>query len=299
MAVYLHCEAATGYSLFLAHGLDQIGKNADAVRGSISDLNRFAKVVKLTSFCPFQSALDDYSQCVAVSEGCMTDELRNFLELNLPKVKEGKKPKFSLGVAEHKIGSHIFQVTKIPCQSNEFVHELLRGVQLHFDRTLDLDKARLGPGSSYSRGKFKFNPDQVDNTVIQVIILDNLEKVINSFSMRFREWYSWHFPELGKSVTDNYLYAKVAKWQDFSLADLDIVQQFAERLAGLSDYRKGICDFLGTKMNDIAPILASLIGVVVGARLISHLMPVALRIWLNALLLPFRSLAQRKLSSGH
>ncbi|CAB4309444.1 unnamed protein product [Prunus armeniaca] len=237
----------------------------------------------------------------------MTDELRNFLELNLPKVKEGKKPKFSLGVAEHKIGSHIFQVTKIPCQSNEFVHELLRGVQLHFDRTLDLDKARLGPGSSYSRGKFKFNPDQVDNTVIQVIILDNLEKVINSFSMRFREWYSWHFPELGKSVTDNYLYAKVAKsiedksrlsedrlpdltdivgdedkakeiieaakasmGQDFSLADLDIVQQFAERLAGLSDYRKGICDFLVTKMNDIAPILASLIGVVVGARLISH-----------------------------
>ncbi|CAL8155452.1 unnamed protein product [Prunus armeniaca] len=211
----------------------------------------------------------------------MTDELRNFLELNLPKVKEGKKPKFSLGVAEHKIGSHIFQVTKIPCQSNEFVHELLRGVQLHFDRVYQGPKAcglgkspRLGLGSSYSMGQ---------------------------------EWYSWHFPELGKSVTDNYRYAKVAKsiedksrlsedrlpdltdivgdedkakeiieaakasmGQDFSLADLDIVQQFAERLAGLSDYRKGICDFLVTKMNDIAPILASLIGVVVGARLISH-----------------------------
>ncbi|ONI05679.1 hypothetical protein PRUPE_5G018800 [Prunus persica] len=125
--------------------------------------------------------------------------------------------------------------------------------------------------------------------------------------MRFREWYSWHFPELGKSVTDNYLYAKVAKsiedksrlsedrlpdltdivghedkakeiieaakasmGQDFSLADFDIVQQFAERLAGLSEYRKGIYDFPGIKMNDIAPNLASLIGVVVGARLISH-----------------------------
>lgn len=64
----------------------------------------------------------------------MTDELRNFLELNLPKVKEGKKPKFSLGVSEPKIGSHIFEVTKIPCQSNELVLELLRGVRLHFDR---------------------------------------------------------------------------------------------------------------------------------------------------------------------
>ena len=36
----------------------------------------------------------------------MTDELRNFLELTLPKVEEGKKPKFSLGLAEPKIASH-------------------------------------------------------------------------------------------------------------------------------------------------------------------------------------------------
>ncbi|CDY52879.1 hypothetical protein HID58_068381 [Brassica napus] len=33
-----------------------------------------------------------------------------------------------------KIGSCIFEATKIPCQSNEFVHELLRGVGQHFDR---------------------------------------------------------------------------------------------------------------------------------------------------------------------
>ncbi|KAL6279339.1 hypothetical protein ACE6H2_016220 [Prunus campanulata] len=69
MAVYLLCQAATVYSLFLAHRLDQIGQNTDAVRGSVSDLNRFAKVNRLTAFCPFQSALDDHSQCVAVSEG--------------------------------------------------------------------------------------------------------------------------------------------------------------------------------------------------------------------------------------
>ena len=64
----------------------------------------------------------------------MTDELRNFLELNLPKVKEGKKAKYSLGVMETKIGSHISEATGIPCQSNEFVQELLRGVRLHFNQ---------------------------------------------------------------------------------------------------------------------------------------------------------------------
>lgn len=67
----------------------------------------------------------------------MTDELRNFLELTLPKVKEGKKPKFSLGLAEPKLGSHIHEVTKFPCQSNEFVLELLRGVRLHFDKFIE------------------------------------------------------------------------------------------------------------------------------------------------------------------
>lgn len=67
----------------------------------------------------------------------MTDELRSFLEINLPKVKEGKKPKFSLGVVDPKIGSQISEVSKIPCQSNEFVGELLRGVRLHFDKFIN------------------------------------------------------------------------------------------------------------------------------------------------------------------
>ena len=29
--------------------------------------------------------------------------------------------------------------------------------------------------------------------------------------MRVREWYGWHFPEMGKVVTDNLAYAKTIK----------------------------------------------------------------------------------------
>ncbi|OVA15409.1 Nop domain [Macleaya cordata] len=314
MALYLLFEAASGYSLFLAHGIDEIGQNTEAVRTSVVDLNRFGKVVKIVAFSPFQSALDALNQCNAVSEGLMTEELRHFLELNLPKVKEGKKPKFSLGVQEPKIGSHIFEETKIPCQSNEFVLELIRGVRFHFDRFIkdlkpsDLDKAQLGLAHSYSRAKVKFNVNRVDNMVIQAIfLLDTLDKDVNSFSMRVREWYSWHFPELVKIVNDNYLYAKVAKYvenkselsedkipglaeilgdedkakeiveaakasmgQDLSPIDLINVKQFAQRVMDLSEYRKKLHEYLVNKMNDIAPNLASLIGEVVGARLISH-----------------------------
>ncbi|KAJ6888868.1 nucleolar protein 56-like [Populus alba x Populus x berolinensis] len=314
MALFLLYETSSGYSLFLANGLDEIGQNTEAVRNSVLDLNRFGKAVQLTAFHPFESALDALNQCNSVSEGIMTDELRNFLELNLPKVKEGKKAKFSLGVAEPKVGSHIFEVTKIPCQSNEFVHELLRGVRLHFERFIkdlkpgDLEKAQLGLGHSYSRAKVKFNVNRVDNMVIQAIfLLDTLDKDVNSFAMRVREWYSWHFPELVKIVNDNYIYAKLAKFiddksklsedklpaltdilgdedkakevveaakasmgQDLSPIDLINVQQFAQRVMDLSEYRKKLHEYLITKMNDIAPNLASLIGEIVGARLISH-----------------------------
>jgi hypothetical protein len=34
----------------------------------------------------------------------------NFLKINLTKFKEGKKPKFSLGILELKLGSQIFEV---------------------------------------------------------------------------------------------------------------------------------------------------------------------------------------------
>ncbi|KAJ1273687.1 hypothetical protein BS78_05G004300 [Paspalum vaginatum] len=272
----------------------QIGQSVDAVRSSVLDLDRFGKAVKLTAFTPFSSAVDALNQCNAISEGIMTDELRTFLELNLPKPKEGKKDEYCLGVVEPKVGSHISEVTGIPCQSNELVHELLRGVRLHFDRFInelkdsDLEKAQLGLGHSYSRAKVKFND-------------------INSFSMRLREWFSWYFPELVEIVNDNYIYARLAKFivnkselvelyitpladivgnkdkakeivkaakvsngQDLSQLDLITIQQLAQRVVYLSEYRENLYEYLVTKMNDIAPNLTSLIGEVVGARLISH-----------------------------
>ncbi|XP_075094651.1 nucleolar protein 56-like [Nicotiana tabacum] len=314
MTLYLLYESASGYALFLAHGIDEIGQNTEAVRNSITDLNRFGKVVKIEAFNPFESALDALNQCNAVSEGQMTEELRNFLERSLPKVKEGKKAKFSLGLAEPKLGSHIHEVTKIPCQSNEFILELLRGVRLHFEKFIenlkpgDLEKAQLGLSHSYSRAKVKFNVNRVDNMVTQaIVLLDTLDKDINTFAMRVREWYSWHFPELVKIVNDNYLYAKVAKFvddksqlsedkipdlteivgdedkakeiveaakasmgQDLSPVDLINVKMFAQRVMDLVEYRKNLYDYLVAKMHDIAPNLAALIGEVVGARLISH-----------------------------
>jgi hypothetical protein len=56
---------------------------------SRSDLQRFGKVAKLAAFKPFASAADALEQINAVSEAQLTDDLKNFLTMNLPKVSRG------------------------------------------------------------------------------------------------------------------------------------------------------------------------------------------------------------------
>ncbi|KAJ2575608.1 Nucleolar protein 56, partial [Coemansia sp. RSA 1836] len=134
-----------------------------------------------------------------------------------------------------------------------------------------------------------------------------LDKDLNTFSMRVREWYGWHFPELAKIVADHYRYARLAKaiknkatlgddslemlteiteddsvsqqivdaarasmGTDISDIDLLNIETFAARVISLAEYRKNLYDYLLSKMNLVAPNLAALIGDIVGARLIAH-----------------------------
>jgi len=154
----------------------------------------------------------------------------------------------------------------------------------------------------------KFNVHKSDNMIIQSIaLLDQLDKDVNTFSMRIREWYSYHFPELIKIVPDNYTFAKCVKLiknrkelteeavekleeavmdsakakaiidaskysmgMDISAVDLMNIDKFANRVIALAEYRKELSKYLTDKMGNVAPNLAALIGDTVGARLISH-----------------------------
>lgn len=67
------------------------------------------------------------------------------------------------------------------------------GVRVHFHSLVKgltaqaASKAQLGLGHSYSRAKVKFNVNRADNMIIQSIaLLDQLDKDINTFSMRVR-----------------------------------------------------------------------------------------------------------------
>lgn len=76
----------------------------------------------------------------------------------------------------------------------------------------DLAKARCGLAHCFSRAKMQLDPNRQDKPIMNVIaILDGLDKTVNTFAMRVKEWYGWHFPELSKILNDNIVYAKVAR----------------------------------------------------------------------------------------
>lgn len=91
------------------------------------------------------------------------------------------------------LGGSIKESLKFDCQVNDMVRELIRGIRLHSEKMLsqlkegDLKRAQLGLGHAYSRSKVKFNVNRVDNMVTQSIaLLDQLDKDVNTFSMRVR-----------------------------------------------------------------------------------------------------------------
>lgn len=162
----------------------------------------------------------------------------------------------------------------------------------------------LGLGHSLSRFKLKFSTDKVDTMVIQAIaLLDDLDKEINIYSMRVKEWYGWHFPEMGKIIVDNLAYARVVKAMGFrtnaattsfdlilpeeleaavkqaaelsmgteiSDTDMNHINSLCDQVISITEYRTQLSEYLRNRMQAIAPNLTALVGELVGARLISH-----------------------------
>merc|ERR1712241_1049018 len=150
----------------------------------------------------------------AVSEGLCTDVLKFFLQANMPK----KVKKVTMGVLDPKLDAAVSEAIGVKVSHIGVVPEIIRGIRLHFAKLVKgmtaegSSKAQLGLGHAYSRAKVKFNVHKSDNMIIQSIaLLDQLDKDVNTFSMRIREWYSYHFPELVKIVNDNYVFAKCVK----------------------------------------------------------------------------------------
>ena len=215
----------------------------------------------------------------AVGEGKISKTLKKFLTAEVSGNTKLKKEQ--LVVSEPKLGGAIAKKLELNVVSDSTTADLYRGIRQQLASLLgdvdprDLATMELGLSHSLSRYKLKFSPDKVDTMIVQAIaLLDDLDKEINIYSMRVKEWYGWHFPEMAKIITENLTYAKVVKAMGFrtnyATTDFSHIHLLADQVISITQYRTELYEYLRNRMAAIAPNLTALVGELVGARLIAH-----------------------------
>lgn len=99
-------------------------------------------------------------------------------------------------VADAKLGSAIKDKLSLQCIANSSVQELMRCIRSQSESLLagipkkEMAAMSLGLAHSLSRYKLKFSPDKIDTMIVQAqCLLDDLDKELNNYMMRAREWY--------------------------------------------------------------------------------------------------------------
>ncbi len=143
-----------------------------------------------------------------------------------------------------------------------------------------------------------------DLVVAQAIqTIDDLDKTVNLFMSRIREWYGLHFPELSRLVEKHETYARlianlgqrenftsenlqkeglpktkaeqIAKaalasmGADLTETDLNQIQAICKNTLELYKARQTLESYLDTVMEEVAPNIQALVGYLLGARLIA------------------------------
>ena len=304
MTLLVLTETSAGYALLKAK--DKKLLKRDDLSTTLSDVENICSELKLKQFQKFDSAAAALEEAAAIVEGKVTPQLSAMLN----ELKDEKK--ISLAVADPKLGNAIGKIPglEIKAVADEHTAMLYRAIREHLPSLIpgllpdDMKTMALGLSHSLARHKLKFSPDKIDVMIVQAIgLLDDLDKELNTYAMRVKEWYGWHFPEMAKILNDNLAYAKVVlkmgmrtNWETANLAeilpeeieqavknaadrsmgteitdeDLDNIQMLAEQVVQFTEYRQQLSSYLSARMAAIAPNLTALVGELVGARLIAH-----------------------------
>lgn len=259
---------------------------------------------KLKGFLRFKTTLDALESTTQTVNGELSKPIKKFLKKNY--VEKGIADE--LAVMDAKLGKAIKTALEIPCIHGDDTMLMFRSLKANLDNLLEevtreqLDQTALGLAHNLNRYKLKFSTDKIDMMVVQAVaLLEDLDKEINKYAMRAKEWYGWHFPELAKLLNDNIKYAKCvlamktrfhAKETDFEsileeeeaqklkdaamvsmgteIAEEDIASicRLCSEVVNAAAYREQLSAYLTSRMQTIAPNLTTMVGETIGARLI-------------------------------
>jgi nucleolar protein 56 len=146
--------------------------------------------------------------------------------------------------------------------------------------------------------------EQRDLIVAQAIqTLDDLDRTVNLFMGRLREWYGVHFPELDRLLEKHETYARLvvnlgerenftlealekedipkgkaeaivqmaegSMGADITTKDLTQIAELSKDVLNLYELRKNMEAYLDKTMEEVAPNTRALVGALLGARLIA------------------------------
>ncbi|XP_004674881.1 PREDICTED: nucleolar protein 58 [Condylura cristata] len=186
----------------------------------------------------------------------------------------------------------------LSCIHSPVVNELMRGIRSQMDGLIPgvepREMAAMCLGLAH---RFLY-------AIIAILaLLDDLDKELNNYIMRCREWYGWHFPELGKIISDNLTYCKclqkvgdrknyasatlsellpeeveaevkaaaeISMGTEVSEEDICNILHLCTQVIEISEYRTQLYEYLQNRMMAIAPNVTVMVGELVGARLIAH-----------------------------
>ena len=143
-----------------------------------------------------------------------------------------------------------------------------------------------------------------DQEIIQAIrTIDDIDKTLNLFSGRMREWFGLHFPELDNTLESHEKYArfiieigerskinkknlktlifennlcniiikkaKTSVGAPISKDDLAILREFTQKIIELNATRDKLEEYIKLTTKEVAPNMSHLVGATISARLIS------------------------------
>nr|CAG8478950.1 9867_t:CDS:2 [Entrophospora candida] len=296
-------ELASGYAVFNVND-DGAIKDPEASWKIFDSQKSIKKNITVEAMHKFKSMTDAVASLNTVIEGKLSDDLSKFLGDIIE-----KNPNNVLAVADAKLGAEISKKLGVQVVADKSVINLYRGLREQLENILPdskelLSAMSLGLSHSLSRHKLKFSIDKVDTMIIHSSgLLEDLDKEINTYAMRAKEWYGLHFPEMSKIVEDNLAYAKVIKTIGFrsdaqssdlssilpeeldkqvkeaaevsmgseiTQDDLESISQFCDQIINLSEYRAQLHEYIRNRMKMMTPNLTTLVGELIGAKLISH-----------------------------
>eukprot|EP01015_Nassula_variabilis_P017538 TRINITY_DN2776_c0_g1_i3.p1 TRINITY_DN2776_c0_g1~~TRINITY_DN2776_c0_g1_i3.p1 ORF type:complete len:468 (-),score=112.35 TRINITY_DN2776_c0_g1_i3:75-1451(-) len=303
--MFLLFETPAGYALFEVGDQKKLKKleklSPDTIKPDALD-----QLLSLKAFYKFK----DTKEALLATQKMIAGKLPKTLEKFLNKNIISQEIQENIAVADKKIGKAITEKLGLPISHSKQLDEVFRIIR-YFQNTLisglsedELKSMTLGLAHGLSRYKVSFSSEKVDTMIIQAIsLIDDLDRETNNYMMRLREWYGWHFPELGKIVTDSLTYSKIVKavgfrqhtsktdlseilpedietevkqaaemsmGSDISDTDKLLIENLADQILELTAYKDSLNEYLKNRMAAIAPNLTTMVGELVAARLISH-----------------------------